>query len=70
MTDETTPKSQFRLTVSDHPKVSASLFAGALTNLILALAKAKWGLDLSGLTGDFTVVIMATVGYLVPGAQT
>jgi hypothetical protein len=68
MADEapvTPTKVPFSLT--NHPKISAAIFAGAVTNLLIGIAKMKYGLDLSGMDQDLTLVVMGAVGYIVPG---
>jgi hypothetical protein len=69
MTDTTvTPKPPL-FSVSNHPKVSASVLAGAVASLVLALAKAHWGVDLVGQEANITVVVMGVIGYLVPNSN-
>lgn len=65
MADEAPVKVPFTLT--NHPKISAAIFAGAVTNLVIGIAKMRYGLDLSGMDQDLTLVVMGAVGYIVPG---
>lgn len=51
---------------SIHPKVGIPAVAGALVATMIGIAKAKWGLDLSGYETNLTIAAMALVGYLVP----
>ena len=51
--------------VTNHAKVSASVFAGAVTAFVLSVAKSKAGLDLSGQGANLTMIVMAIVGYVV-----
>lgn len=66
MADPTTVSGKMQLT--NHAPVTASLVAGAATSIFLALAKAKYGLDLSGQEGNLTLLIGALVGYFTKGA--
>lgn len=52
-----------------HPKVGAALFAGYVTNLIIGLCQAKYGLDLSGFESDINGLVMILAAYAVPGAR-
>src|SRR5258708_19122834 len=58
------PVSSSKLTLNNHAPVTASLVAGAATSILIALGKAKFGLDLSGQEGNLTLLIGALVGYL------
>lgn len=57
-----------KITLTNHAPVTASLVAGAATSVLIALGKAKYGLDLSGQEGNLTLLIGALVGYLTKGA--
>jgi hypothetical protein len=51
-----------------HPKVSASIFGGALASLIIGTLKARYGLDLAGQETNLMIVVMGAVGYMAPGS--
>lgn len=54
--------------LTNHAPVSAAIFAGALSNILIAYFKGKYGLDLAGQESELQLVIMGAVGYLVKGA--
>lgn len=58
------PTTSSKLALTNHAPVTASLVAGAATSILIALAKAKFGLDLSGQEGNLVLLIGAAVGYL------
>jgi len=57
------PKLQFQ----NHAPVSVTLVAAALTSIVIALAKAKLGIDLSGQEANVTIIAGAVAGYLTAG---
>lgn len=62
-----TPQPKF--SVTNHSKVSAAVFAGAVTSFVLSVAKSKFGIDLSGQESNLTMIVMAVVGYMVPDSN-
>ena len=65
MADEAPKKPTIQFT--NHAKVSAAVIAGAVTHLLIGIAKTH-GLDLSAYEPDLIVVISGLVGYLTPDA--
>ena len=50
-----------------HPKVSATVFAGACAALIIAILKRGLGIDLTGMEANLMVIISGIAGYWFPG---
>jgi Family of unknown function (DUF5675) len=63
-----TPAPAGKLTFTNHAPVTASLLGGAVTQLLIAFGKAKYGIDLAGQEGNLTLLIGAVIGYLTKGA--
>jgi len=66
MADPTAPIEN-RSALDIHPKVTLSIFAGAIASVLIGIAKAK-GIDISGYESDITVLVMGTAAYFTPGA--
>ena len=64
-----TPVSNGKLQLTNHAPVTASLVAGAVVSILIAIAKAKFGLDLSGQEGNLTLIVGALVGYYTKGVS-
>ena len=56
--------------LTNHAAVSVTLVASAITSIIIALAKSKYGIDLSGQEANVTIVAGAVAGYLTGKAAT
>jgi energy-converting hydrogenase Eha subunit A len=50
--------------LTNHAPVSVSFVASAIASIVIALAKAKYGIDLSGQEANVTIVAGAIAGYL------
>jgi hypothetical protein len=50
--------------LTNHAPVSVTLVASAVTSILIALAKSKYGIDLSGQEANVTIVVGALAGYL------
>jgi len=66
---DSTPVSNGKLQLTNHAPVTASLVAGAVVSILIAIAKAKFGLDLSGQEGNLTLIVGALVGYYTKGVS-
>ena len=53
---------------TNHAPVTVALVAGAAVNVLIAVVKAKFGVDFSGQEANL-IVLATAVGYLVPGIQ-
>jgi hypothetical protein len=53
----------------DHSAISMAIFAGACANVVIALAKARWGVDFSGQEGNLTILVMGITGYMTKKKQ-
>lgn len=64
MSDETqaTPVS----TAMIHPKVAAGAVAGIAVATLMNIAKAHWGIDLSGQEANITILITALAAHYTP----
>lgn len=49
-----------------HPKVGMATVAGAFVATLIGIAKAKWGVDLSGYEANLTVLAVFAAGYITP----
>jgi hypothetical protein len=50
--------------LTNHAPVSVTLVSSAVTAILIALAKSKYGIDLSGQEANVTIVVGALAGYL------
>lgn len=53
---------------TNHAPVTVALIASSAVAVLIAVAKAKFGVDFSGQEANLTVLATA-IGYLVPGLQ-
>jgi hypothetical protein len=57
------------MALTNHAPASSAVFVGATTALLLAIAKQKFGVDLTGLEGYISVVVGGLAAYLTGGSQ-
>lgn len=50
--------------VQNHAPVTVAVFASAVASVIIAFAKAKWGVDFSGQEANLQVIATG-IGYMV-----
>ena len=55
--------------LTNHAPVTVAVFAAAITNILIAFARSKYGVDLSGQESNITIVVAGIAGYLTGRAQ-
>ena len=54
---------------SGHPKLTAAMFAGMVTPLVLGIGKTKFGIDLDGYEQQITALAMVIFGYFIGNGE-